>query len=287
MSLDFRKTPRAIETGAAVEGRIPRRQFLRWSCAGAAGLAGSGTYGWFSTRLEVTTARRDLGLGSGRGLRVAALSDLHLRGRAEDYEPLLASLAAAAPDLLVVVGDTVDRAGNASLISILREVEAPLGKFATLGNWEHLRFSDLSLLEKTYGAAGVRLLVNEVVELPALGLVGLDDWREGRPDVALALERASRGPALVLSHCPIVFDLLVERLPPAAASTLAVLSGHTHGGQIAPLGLALVTPRGSGRYVAGWYQRRGAAMYVMRGIGYSGIPVRMGSRPEMLVLEIA
>ena len=67
-----------------------------------------------------------------------------------------------------------------------------------------------------------------------------------------------------------------------------VLAGHTHGGQIAPLGLAIVLPEGSGRYVHGQYQSANSqhTLYVSRGLGNSGPPFRIGARPELALLEI-
>jgi hypothetical protein len=64
-----------------------------------------------------------------------------------------------------------------------------------------------------------------------------------------------------------------------------LLAGHTHGGQVAPFGLALTLPSGSGRYVAGWYRDAGPPMYVSRGIGTSLIPVRLGATPELVRFE--
>ena len=71
-----------------------------------------------------------------------------------------------------------------------------------------------------------------------------------------------------------------------AFSAVIVIAGHTHGGQIAPFGKAVVTPSGSGSYIHGWYQSGNTSMYVMRGIGTSGPPIRIGARPEILVLDI-
>lgn len=74
------------------------------------------------------------------------------------------------------------------------------------------------------------------------------------------------------------------------ASVDLVLSGHTHGGQVQLAGWAPVTPRGSGRYLEGWYGDHAEdgvpPMYVSRGVGTSGIPVRLGSRPELAVFEL-
>jgi predicted MPP superfamily phosphohydrolase len=60
-----------------------------------------------------------------------------------------------------------------------------------------------------------------------------------------------------------------------------MLSGHTHGGQIAPFGVALKLPHGSGGYVAGWYRGDGVPLYVSRGIGTSLVPIRIGATPEL------
>ena len=87
---------------------------------------------------------------------------------------------------------------------------------------------------------------------------------------------------LVLAHCPITRDALA--LPAGHAASL-VLSGHTHGGQVAPFGIATILPRGCGRYVAGWYRDAGPPMYVSRGIGTSLLPVRIGATPELVCID--
>ena len=96
-------------------------------------------------------------------------------------------------------------------------------------------------------------------------------------------EAAGRSqPVLIVSHCPGSFDYINK----TSNHTTIAVAGHTHGGQIAPFGKALVTPTGSGSYVHGWYDRNNASMYVMRGIGTSGLPLRIGARPERLVLDL-
>ena len=71
-----------------------------------------------------------------------------------------------------------------------------------------------------------------------------------------------------------------------ALAPMLVLAGHTHGGQIAPFGRAFYTPPGSGSYLRGWYRNGKYAMYVMRGVGTTVIPMRIGARPELLVLDL-
>ncbi|NBC01413.1 MAG: hypothetical protein GVY15_11225 [Bacteroidetes bacterium] len=65
----------------------------------------------------------------------------------------------------------------------------------------------------------------------------------------------------------------------------AVLSGHTHGGQVQVLGWAPVRPPGSGRYVSGWYKESEPHLFVSRGIGTSVFPVRLGASPELPLFE--
>lgn len=65
------------------------------------------------------------------------------------------------------------------------------------------------------------------------------------------------------------------------------VSGHTHGGQIAPFGWVLWRPPGSGRFVAGEYSTRFGRLYITRGIGTSLIPMRIGARPEVLFVTIS
>ena len=86
----------------------------------------------------------------------------------------------------------------------------------------------------------------------------------------------------LLAHCPETRDIAQKLLtsPPNL-----ILSGHTHGGQIAPGGFPLITPPGSGNYVSGWYCDNGPPMYVSRGIGTSLLPLRLGSPPELIVLD--
>jgi predicted MPP superfamily phosphohydrolase len=194
------------------------------------------------------------------------------------------------PDILLVAGDAVDRRGDEHLVSAYGALPARYGKFAALGNWEYQGACDVSRLRREYERAGVRLLVNEraVVDVGGqqLDIVGLDDLLRGRP--LLDLVRSPTAPradrSLVMAHCPALFDEVAR----ASTSPSVVLSGHTHGGQIAPFGHVFMTPLGSGAYVKGWYGASGTAhrLYVSRGLGNSRIPLRVGSRPEIALLTL-
>jgi uncharacterized protein len=273
--------------------RLTRRRFL--AVAGIS-VAGASAYGGWSneTQSTRTTLASVPGVaGAPRApLRVALIADMHGPHNWVSQPDLIAAVAAFRPHLLCVVGDAVDEHGDEHMVSLYAPIEAPLGKFATLGNWEHEARCDLDLLRHEYERAGVRLLVNERVRLDHAGepieLVGLDDWRAGSPhyEVVSGLEPggAEAPRAVIMSHCPITFDEIAN-IAPRPTVTLA---GHTHGGQIAPFGVALVTPEGSGRYVSGWYDSPDGAhhMYVTRGLGNSGPPFRVGARPELALMTL-
>jgi uncharacterized protein len=269
--------------------RFTRREFL----ATAGGVAALSLYGASSNTLEATRTSLSGTPQPREPLRVALLTDMHGPHNWVDQDELIAEVGGFRPDLVCVVGDAVDRRGDEPLVQRYADMPARLGKFATLGNWEYQGECDLRRLRREYERAGVHLMVNEHARLDAgsqgpIDLVGLDDWRAGSPDYGLvsALPPATTDAvrAVVLCHCPVGFDAVTR----VATRPTAVLAGHTHGGQIAPFGLAIVLPEGSGRYVKGHYASANAmhSLYVSRGLGNSGPPFRIGSRPEVALLEI-
>jgi len=265
---------------------MSRRRFLGVTALGTVGAVGA-IYGASSNELEVTTHVRPMAPGA-PPLRLALLTDMHSPHDYVEGKRLISAVRRFKPDIIAIAGDAVDQRGYEHRVDFYGALEAPLGKFATLGNWEYQGLCDLKALKQHYDHVGVRLLVNDALRLNIGGadvdLVGLDDWRAGLPDYGL-LQRLPAGPArtIVLSHCPVTFDAIVQ----TATRPALVLSGHTHGGQIAPFGLAILVPEGSGPYVKGWYAGpNGHAMYVSRGLGNSGIPARIGSRPELVLITL-
>jgi len=253
---------------------------------GVAALVG-GPYSAWSTRCDTT--RHVVRLGVPRPIRVAGISDLHLDQDRAKYERLVDAVNAERPDVLVVVGDTIDcRKGRApeDLVPLIRSIEAPLGKFAALGNWDRDSFEDIGDLRRLFEQAGTQLLVNESVEVAGIRVVGVDDMVTGEPDIGVVERGIARGPTLLLTHCPEFFDRTAGTVARPVTNPLFAVAGHTHGGQIAPLGVALFTPKCSGRYVDGWYGDRDRSLYVMRGVGYSGPHVRIGARPELAVFDL-
>jgi uncharacterized protein len=224
------------------------------------------------------------------GLRIGLVADLHAGG---DTPPAVIRAAAAAlrrahPDLIAVAGDLADReAGDfAAGMRFLRRLRAPLGVFAVPGNHD----LDIGLGEWRAAleqAGGVQDLTNrwELIDVGGarLCVAGVDDFGTGDP--RLTLPPADRRDATVLlSHWPDAAEQLRRRVD----AVDLVLSGHTHGGQIRlPFIGAPINPSAHGElYEAGMRQRPWTQVYVSRGVGTSGIPVRFGVRPEVAIIEL-
>jgi uncharacterized protein len=237
---------------------------------------------------RITVTRHRIGSGA-RPLRVVQLTDLHLQELGEFEEDVAATAMSLAPDIILFTGDSIDRCDRAGVFdAFLARLGAGVPKYAVLGNWDRWSRVPPDEWRRLYERHGCRLLLNETVTVEhpggALHLTGVDDLVAGMPrltDDAAALNGA---PHLLLSHCP-AYRAQVAALAPRRFT--AMLSGHTHGGQVRVLGFAPVLPRGSGGYVSGWYRDEAMPpLYVSRGIGTSGIHARFFAPPEIALFEI-
>jgi predicted MPP superfamily phosphohydrolase len=150
-----------------------------------------------------------------------------------------------------------------------------------LGNHDHWR--DAAQARGALTAAGIRLLDNDAVEVGPLALGGLDDpfTNHHNLDRTTTRMRALPGAKLLLSHSPDPFANL-----PADVSLM--LAGHTHCGQIVlPWIGALATASDYGdRYVCGIVRERGRTLVVGAGLGTSLVPLRIGARPDVWLIEL-
>ena len=219
-----------------------------------------------------------------QSLRIVALSDIHPRTLSFSVAEIIDLVNKENPDIFILAGDIVDRRSTERFVDNFRPIQAKKAKLAVIGNLEYDNRLNIDLLRKRYAYAGVKLLINEIVDIDGIKIVGLDNYVRGFPDFKL-LENVylDSQPVIWLSHCPKPFDIVSSIYD----SPMIMLSGHTHGGQIAPFGKAIVTPYGSGSYKKGWYTNKKHMLYVMRGIGTSHrFPLRIGVKPEILVLDI-
>ncbi len=218
--------------------------------------------------------------GLDRPISLLQLSDVHLREADRRLDRLVAALAGLTPDAVVLTGDVATRGWTLDAVDRLLGAlpDAPLGRFAVMGNWEYWGDAPPERWRPVLARHGVRLLMDEVVHIAGVALAGTDDFYAGEPDAQAVLTRLAGRPAVVLSHSPGLFDDL------ARDGVRLVLSGHTHGGQvILPALGAFFVPKGSGAYVAGWYRREHAWLYVSVGLGWSIAPYRRRCPPELVL----
>jgi predicted MPP superfamily phosphohydrolase len=228
-----------------------------------------------------------------RGLRLGFVSDIHrseLVGR-EEVEGIAAALDAEELDLLLIGGDlaTIRYSPPAMIdeaLEILGGIRAPLGRLAVQGNHD-VDLGGSKALRRA-GRFGITALVNEGVRLErgggALFVAGIDDHKNGRPDIKRAFREHGGEPVLFLTHNP---DALVERMGEAPPVWLA-LAGHLHGGQIrVPF---IGAPYNPSRYprIFDWGWAKGTKMraYVTRGTGVVVVPMRVNCPPEICVFEL-
>jgi uncharacterized protein len=192
----------------------------------------------------------------------------------------------ARPDIIVLTGDyTTSRRGYIEpCAEALGELRAPEGVWAVLGNHDH--YNDAELTTRALVRRGIKVLsnMNTVLERGGdeLQLIGIDDWGWGQADWGRALRgvTATR-PSILLSHEPAVLDM------PETQGLSLIISGHTHGGQIClPFVGAPARFLEEFRYLRGLYERAGTQLYVSRGTGMIGVPVRVGARPEIAILRL-
>ena len=218
-------------------------------------------------------------------LRVGFASDFHAGPMTDPrlIEAAVAALTAAAPHVVLLGGDFVSlhQRDIEPVCRLLAPLRPPLGVFAVLGNHDIHR--DAAHVTAALSNIGVRVLRNASVPLPApfdgVTISGLDDPVLGTPDAAATFEPID-GVRITLMHSPEGVHLL------RGHEHALVLTGHTHGGQVRlPGGTALLLPAGCRRWPSGTFAAPGVAggMIVSRGVGCSGLPVRMACDPEVHV----
>ncbi|MFE0649000.1 metallophosphoesterase [Streptomyces sp. NPDC059534] len=277
------------ESGAA---EVSRRLFVARVVGGSAaavalGTVGYGTYGVLrGPRVKRVTVPLAKVPRAAHGYRIAVVSDIHLGpilGRAHTQR-IVDTINSAQPDLIAVVGDlvdgTVENLGPAA--EPLARLRARHGSFFVTGNHEY--FSGADAWVDHVRELGLRPLRNERVEIAAgFDLAGVDDVAgesEGQgPDFARALgDRDRARAAVLLAHQPIVVHDAVRH------GVDLQLSGHTHGGQLWPGNhlAELANPT-----VAGLERYGDTQLYVSRGAGAWGPPVRVGAPSDITIVELA
>lgn len=265
---------------APIRRHLTRRQWL------GLGLAGAGALAWGLRpdadrpqirRVPLAVERWDIG-----PRRIAFLADLHIN-QVIDRDRAYAAVELVrqeSPDLILLGGDYLDRSPWWRLRFVeqflvrLQEVGVPMA--AVLGNHDYAG-QDVYRLVASFQRLGIPLLVNQSLDVAGVRVLGMDDALYGEPSVPKgAYDRNT----LALLHEPDFVDLV-----PSGPS--AVLSGHTHGGQIClPFGIAPLLPPGGRRYVKGLYRVANRPLYVTAGVGMTGIAARVQCPAEVTIFDV-
>ncbi|GAA4580057.1 metallophosphoesterase [Planotetraspora phitsanulokensis] len=282
-------------------GRIDRRMFIARTASAVVGVGALATVGYgvatalgdpVVERVPIRLPRLDPRMN---GLRIAVVSDIHLGpltgiGHTERITRMINGLQA---DVVTIVGDLVDGsvAELGALAAPLKDLESRYGAYFVTGNHEYYTSEGPQEWIEELDSLGVRSLRNERVEIShngaVLDLAGVNDlngasYGDGPDfDKALAGRDAAR-PVVLLAHQPVQVETA------AGHGVDLQLSGHTHGGQIAPFNLVVKLQQPVVAGLAAFPRTGGGEtqVYVTRGAGYWGPPVRVGAPPEITLVEL-
>src|ERR1043165_1205381 len=221
------------------------------------------------------------------GFRIVQLSDVHHGpfSNPEQIERAVETANRLQPDIVALTGDYISKERHyaAPCAEMLGRLRAKYGVYAVLGNNDH--WVDAALITDLFRAEGITVLVNEGMRFEkdgaAFWLAGVDDTMVGLEDLSRALAGA-RGDdmKLLLAHNPIILRRA------ARASVDLVLSGHTHGGQVAIRGERSTVRGARKRLLKGLGRLSNTQIYVNRGLGTVVLPIRYGCPPEISLLEL-
>jgi uncharacterized protein len=274
--------------------RLTRRQFLGGLAATPlVAVSGISAYArliepysyWIS---ETDVFIRDLP-GRFENFRITQLTDIHhsrILG-IDQVRRVVALAQQTKPDMFVLTGDytTTYRRFIEPCAEALRSLSAPEGVWAVLGNHDH--YTDPELTTRALQRQKIAVMNNVHTTLQrgpdALQLAGIDDWTWNAVDWSAAFAGLQQtAPTILLSHQPGVLDLDQTR------EVALILSGHTHGGQVRfPfVGAPARYATNDLKYDRGLFRRGTTQLYVSSGTGVIGLPVRLGTRPEIAVLRL-
>jgi predicted MPP superfamily phosphohydrolase len=221
--------------------------------------------------------------------KIVQLSDVHIGGLIEEkfIGDIVQRVNELKPDVVVITGDLVDIALKYAMPALkeLQKLESTYGTYFCVGNHEYIH--GVEPIMDAIKLLGIRVLENENVfignEKDGFNLAGVYDvmgYRVGHhePDIQKALQNKKENrPTILLAHQPRYINEVI--------GVDLMLSGHTHGGQIYPFRVlvSLVQP-----YIAGLYKHdKNTQVYVNKGTGFWGPPMRLGTSCEITDITIS
>ena len=262
-------------------------------------------YGLLYERQNVEVVRQRVRLArlpkAFEGFRIAQLSDIHLGPftTANYIRRCVAITNGLEPDLIALTGDYVcwDPKAQGEAVRVLAGLRAPHGVFGCMGNHE----ADVGIedsITRLFAAQGIRMLRQERAPIrlgdEMLNLIGIDNGNDVAPDAEQQVEGDRRLQQLKALIMPDTVNILLIHSPQTFGDReLGIdltLAGDTHGGGQLSLdfihrGLNLGSLVGV-PYIRGLYKNGGEQLYMNRGIGITGLPIRFGARPEITMLEL-
>lgn len=230
-------------------------------------------------------------------LRVVFASDIHKGGLFGDNRvaSLVSNINACNADLVLLGGDyATDIESAIEFFKHLPRIHSRYGVYAVLGNHDRtIPEAKLTTLRSAMQAAGVTPLINSVskvrIGLSDIYIAGIDDADNGRDDMkAVASQVRAEDYVIFLSHTPKVIPdaMKLKDMNSRDGWFDLGLFGHTHGGQIAVLGPMLKDDGVPDEYTQGWFRQNRTDMLVSRGVGTSGLPVRLFCMPQIHLITI-
>ncbi len=243
-----------------------------------------------------TLTSTDLPAGIGQ-LRIVYAADIHKGGlmTAGRVADVISHINAANADLVLLGGDYADDSDGAiAFFRSMPAIHSRYGVYAVLGNHDRtIPENNLNTLRAAMLSAGVTPLVNAVsrvhIGVNDIFIAGIDDVDNGHPNLTGVAGQVSASDFVIfLCHSPAVIPDALKTSDRAGSQNWFDLGlfGHTHGGQIALLGPMLKEDGVPDEYTAGWFRHNRINMLVSRGVGTSGLPVRLFCPPQIHLITV-
>lgn len=241
-----------------------------------------------------------------KGMRIVLFSDIHSGpfmpySQMREYCEIINDLSA---DLILIPGDFTDtkKSEIKAFNLAFRDLKARYGIYGTLGNHDY--FSDPSYIsESIINETPIKMLRNDCARVDINGdsllLLGIEDTRDSGTNnsdkllaylddtynktMGLTSEFKQKMPKILLAHKPYIFESTSKY------NIDLMVSGHTHGGQIVLLQtgtLNLSIASTISKYISGYYEFNNSKLYVSRGLGTVGMPIRVNCPPEITIFEL-
>ncbi len=213
--------------------------------------------------------------------RIVFASDFHISKYGKNrLNRIIGLINAQKPDLVILGGDFIKGHTGKNTLPI-EEIAYELSKInsitvSVLGN--HDGWYDKYRVKNSLEKNGIKVLLNSNAKIGDLYISGVEDLQTGLPNIKTALE-GTQNPRILVSHTPDIYYDVKDNVN-------LILAGHVHGGQVRVLGMPILVPSKYGnKFACGDYKETQNRMIVTKGLGTSILNVRLGTIPEIVLLE--